>query len=283
MYYFVLNSNSGSYSHQLEEKIKAAATKILAQPFKVIYTKKSDELFLPDLPHGLQTGDTLIAVGGDGTLNNCLNYLYLNKLTEQVNLAIIPRGTGNNMLKALNLSKNITKCLHIIKNGKTERLQFGTINGRQTFFNCSIGFSAYILTQRRFKSRNGYVLDILLNLLKYKADQSSVLANGESKAKHYFYGFFINTTHYASILPFLKSNSTDGKIRFFHLGKLSLIKNLLRFARFIIVDKGLKVIESDRFEFQPGPNALLEIDGDVVLPAEKYIIEYAGRVNVIRN
>ena len=283
MYYFVLNSNSGSYSHQLEEKIKAAATKILAQPFKVIYTKKSDELFLPDLPHGLETGDTLIAVGGDGTLNNCLNYLFLNNLTASVKLAIIPRGTGNNMLKALNLSKNIEKCLHIIKNGKSELLQFGTINQRQTFFNCSIGFSAYILTQRRFKSRNGYVLDILLNLLKYKADQSAVSANGETKAKHYFYGFFINTTHYASILPFLKSNSTDGKIRFFHLGKLSLIKNLLRFARFIIVDKGLKVIESDRFEFQPGPNALLEIDGDVVPPAEKYIIEYAGRVNVIRN
>jgi len=282
MYYFVLNPHSGSYSRQLEETLKQAAEKILGQPFQICYTHKVDDLYLPELPAVPTADDTLVAVGGDGTLNNCLNYLYLHKLTEKVKLAIIPRGTGNNMLKALGLSKSISTAMQIIKNNRTELLQFGTINGQRTFFNCSIGFSAYLLTQRRFKSRNGYVLDILINLLKYKADQSTVIANGEKKAKHYFHGFFINTTHYASVIPFLKKNAVDGKIRFFHLGKMSLLKNLARFAGFMINVKGLKVAAAESYEFMPGKNALLEIDGDVVAPVEKYLIEYAGKVKVIR-
>lgn len=54
----------------------------------------------------LNPGDILIIAGGDGTLNLILNGLYKTSLFHTIKVALYPLGTGNDLAKAL----NITKC-----------------------------------------------------------------------------------------------------------------------------------------------------------------------------
>ena len=140
MIYFVLNKFSGAYSEKLEEEILLTSKSIIPNvKANVIYTalfSKIDEFnqYHPDIKsESISDGDIIVAVGGDGTVNICLNFIHLNKLQDRVKLAIIPMGTGNNMLKTLNLSKRIYTSIKIIKNNKTEKLQYGLINDKYTF------------------------------------------------------------------------------------------------------------------------------------------------------
>lgn len=280
MHYLVLNKNSGLFTQSLYKKIEKFAN-IYCKEHLICFTKKSGtESFIPDLPNIPEEGDTLVVIGGDGTVNLCLNYLHKLNLTKKITLAIIPRGTGNNMLLALSLSKSIKKSFEILKMRKYLKLQYGIINNKYAFFNCSIGFSAYILKNRRFKSRNGYILDAIKNF-SYKPDYSVINYNNTELKKAFFHGYFINTTHYASIMPFMKYPAYDKKLRFFHSSKKNILENLNMIIKTIQGQDDIDIVKSQKFLLTPGDNCFLEIDGDIVPSSKKYTIEVAGDIEVI--
>lgn len=249
--------------------------------YLICFTKKSsNRSFIPDLPTIPGEGDTIVVIGGDGTVNLCLNYIHKLNLTKKVTLAIIPRGTGNNMLLALRLSKSIKKSFEILKMRKYLRLQYGIVNKKYAFFNCSIGFSAYVLKNRKFKSRNGYILDVINNF-SYQPDYSVLNYDNSELKKEFFHGYFINTTHYASIMPFMKYPAYDKQLRFFHSSKKNILENLNMIIKTIQDQDNIDIIKSQKFLLTPGNNCYLEIDGDIIPTSKKYIIEVAGDIEVI--
>jgi len=298
MIYYVLNKYSGSYTLKLEIEILLSSKKIM--PYiesKVLYTVFHAEFndykqYLPDIDSNeLKDNDVIVAVGGDGTVNICLNFITINSLNDIVKLAIIPMGTGNNMLKTLNLSKRIFQSIQIIKKGTVENLQYGLINDKYPFFNCSLGFTSFILKNRVFKSRNGYFIDILINFFKFNSTKIKLAEKNENNKvnikyheKQIFTGFFINTKYYASIIPFLNKNSKNGKISFYAIEKKSfrLIIHFL-FNLFTKQFKKLNVISVSEFSLFIPKNIFLEIDGDIIPHYIGYKISYKGLVKVITN
>ncbi len=298
MIYYVLNKYSGSYSVKLEKEILLSSKKIMPDiESKVLYTVFHAEFndykkYLPDIDNNeLKDNDVIVAVGGDGTVNICLNFILINNLNDTVKLAIIPMGTGNNMLKTLNLSKRVFKSIQIIKKGIIENLQYGLINDKYPFFNCSLGFTSFILKNRIFKSRNGYFIDILVNFFKFNSTKIKLAekiennkANIKSHEKQIFTGFFINTKYYASIIPFLNKNSKNGKISFYTIEKKSLLLMILfLFNLFSKQFKKLNVISASEFSLFIPKNIFLEIDGDIIPHSIEYKISYKGLVKVITN
>lgn len=280
MYYLILNKNSGSYSKSLLEKLEHYAEDFFPENYLVCFTKRnSTGLYSPDIPLVPEYGDSIIAVGGDGTVNLCLNYIHKHDLNRKVSLGIIPRGTGNNMLLSLDLSKILKKSFEIIRTGKYQKLQYGLVNKKYAFFNCSIGFSAYVLKNRKFKSRNGYILDVINNF-NYTPKTSTLKYQNTILEKDFFHGYFINTTHYASIMPFMKYQANDKNIRFFHSSKKNILENLNLIVKTIQGQDEVNVIKSPKFLLTPAKECYLEIDGDILPLANKYIIEFAGKVEV---
>jgi diacylglycerol kinase (ATP) len=281
VHYFILNKKSGAFSKLLLEKIRHLADQYFPDDYEVCYTKLCGSgCFTPEINREIKKDDVIVAIGGDGTVNLCLNYIYKHKLENLVSLGIIPRGTGNNMLLSLNLSKYLKKSFEILKIKKYQKLQYGVINKKYAFFNCSIGFSAYVLKNRKFKSRNGYVLDVINNF-SYKPDISTLKHNNQIMEKAFFHGYFLNTTHYASIMPFMKYQCDDGQLRFFHSSKKNMLENVNLIIKTIQGQDEVNVEKAQKFLLTPGNNCFLEMDGDIIPRSGKYLIEVAGKVAVI--
>ncbi|MBQ5691789.1 MAG: acylglycerol kinase family protein, partial [Alistipes sp.] len=63
----------------------------------------------------------IIVVGGDGTLNEVVNGLFIQKQCEpkDVLLAVIAVGTGNDWVRTFGIPRNYTTAIRAIKEGKT--------------------------------------------------------------------------------------------------------------------------------------------------------------------
>ena len=82
---------------------------------KIVETDSADE-FRNQVRRALGEGcATLIAMGGDGTLQLLVNEV----LGQDVQVGVIPAGCGNDFAAALGITKNVEKAVQIIVGGKT--------------------------------------------------------------------------------------------------------------------------------------------------------------------
>jgi diacylglycerol kinase (ATP) len=85
---------------------------------KIVETDSADE-FRNEVRRALREGcATLIAMGGDGTLQLLVNEV----LGQDVQVGVIPAGCGNDFAAALGITKNVEKAVEIIVGGKTRRV-----------------------------------------------------------------------------------------------------------------------------------------------------------------
>jgi len=72
--------------------------------------------------------DTIVAAGGDGTLNAVVSAILENKMETKI--GIIPAGTSNDFAKHLQIDKNFVKAAEIIANGNTIKVDVGKANDK---------------------------------------------------------------------------------------------------------------------------------------------------------
>ncbi len=84
--------------------------------------------------------DVVVAVGGDGTINEVLSGI----INTQAILGIIPAGTGNGFARAIGLPLRIKKACKVLVAGHVKNMDVGTANGRYFLGTAGIGFDALI-------------------------------------------------------------------------------------------------------------------------------------------
>ncbi|MBF0754689.1 diacylglycerol kinase [Jeotgalicoccus nanhaiensis] len=72
--------------------------------------------------------DLIVASGGDGTINEVINGLA--EYDKRPELGIIPMGTVNDFTRALKISNDIDEAVSIILNGRTGKVDLGSMNGK---------------------------------------------------------------------------------------------------------------------------------------------------------
>jgi len=82
--------------------------------------------------------DIVAAVGGDGTLNEVAQSL----VGTDTAMAIVPCGSGNGLARCLHIPLNVDKALHLLKQGRIQRIDTGTVNGRLFLSVAGIGLDA---------------------------------------------------------------------------------------------------------------------------------------------
>lgn len=70
--------------------------------------------------------DLVVAVGGDGTINEVINGLA--GAEKRPKLGIIPAGTTNDFARALQIPRQIEKSVEIITNGYAQKIDIGKVN-----------------------------------------------------------------------------------------------------------------------------------------------------------
>ncbi|MBN1949062.1 MAG: diacylglycerol kinase family lipid kinase [Candidatus Cloacimonetes bacterium] len=125
----------------------------------------------------------LVAVGGDGTVNEVVNGIMLSRREEDVILGIIPEGGGNDFARNFRISGNIEKDLEILKKEVTIPVDVGKIE-EQYFINAlGLGFDAEVAQHAdKIRYLNGlprYLLAVMKALVKLKPHKMEITLNGE--------------------------------------------------------------------------------------------------------
>lgn len=141
--------------------------------------------------------DVVVAVGGDGTVNEVARSL----VHTNTALGIIPCGSGNGLARHLSIPINPVKDLHIIEQCCIERLDYGRINGQPFFCTCGIGFDA-IISQRFAKAGKRGLITYVDNTLKegltYKPERYEISIDGEEKTYEAFLIACANASQYGN-------------------------------------------------------------------------------------
>lgn len=98
--------------------------------------------------------DTVIAMGGDGTINKVLPLV----INTDKTLGIIPCGTANLLAAKLGISANIHKALKTLAKGKTKKIDVMSVNNEPFVLRFGMGYDFDIIakTPQSIKNKFGY-------------------------------------------------------------------------------------------------------------------------------
>lgn len=125
--------------------------------------------------------DAIIVIGGDGTVNEVLPAM----LFSGKPLGIIPAGSGNDFIKALNIPKSVDGAVRVILEGKTRVIDAGRINERYFINGVGIGFDAAV-NRASYEFENAkrgvllYIRALIRTLGKYDPAPLTVTMNNET-------------------------------------------------------------------------------------------------------
>lgn len=133
----------------------------------------------------------IISIGGDGTLNEILNGICSQNCcpTNQITLALIPVGTGNDWGKMFGITSDYYKAVEIIMQNRqllhdicTISYYNGDIQEKRYFLNIAgLGFESVVVRKTNRQKEKGwnfkalYFLNILTSMLFYKNTHAKVM------------------------------------------------------------------------------------------------------------
>jgi YegS/Rv2252/BmrU family lipid kinase len=117
----------------------------------------------------LQNIDIVVAVGGDGTVNETARAL----IHSNVALGVVPCGSGNGLARHLYLPMNPEGALQVISECNIHTLDYGLINDTPFFCTAGVGFDAFLSDKFNKSGRRGllsYIDNALREGLAYEPE-----------------------------------------------------------------------------------------------------------------
>ncbi len=166
--------------------------------------------------------DLLIAVGGDGTVSEVVNGLYLQRGKENGNstkipiLGYIPSGTSNDFASALRIPNDLRKAVKVITEGHCAQIDIGSVN-QQRSFNYILAAGAFTrltyTTPHHLKRLLGvwaYLKDILCELpLISKPFRLRLTIDGQEISGEYVIALIINSPNFAGMRKVVPNSCMD--------------------------------------------------------------------------
>lgn len=269
---FIINPVSGGQETQREKRKLP----------KLIMQSLDAELWLPNIAFTEYAGhatemayqyarmgfDTVVAVGGDGTVNEVARGLR----DTQTALGIIPMGSGNGFARHLNIPIKPQKAIEMINHSEPISVDYGLANGRLFVSTCGTGFDAVVADHFAASNKRGfatYFQNVLKEIFSYQPQTYHLVGDGIDLTHKAFLITFANANQWgyeALIAP--KASVQDGKMDIMlmssHaiLGSASLALRL--FAGSIDDSHFMDTLRAKEITLEREEAAPFHIDGDPV-------------------
>jgi diacylglycerol kinase (ATP) len=157
-----------------------------------------------------KTYESVIAVGGDGTVNEVASAVVGTKAA----LGILPFGSGNGLSRFLNIPMDTAKAIQNINDNNVELIDAGQMNGQWFFNMAGMGFDAHIsqvFAQQTTRGFITYFKSALQEIVSYKSQSYHLEIDGLTYDRDAFMLSFANSSQYgnnAHVSP--KASVQDG-------------------------------------------------------------------------
>jgi len=166
--------------------------------------------------------DYVIAVGGDGTINEVAKAL----IGTDTVLGILPAGSGNGLARSLNIPMNKTKAINIISKGITKQIDYGIVNEHIFLCTCGVGFDAQVSEKSKDKIQRGklmYARNMVSTFYNFKPEKYKIITSSHTLEMDAFLITCANAPQYGNdgyIAPSAKMD--DGQMNIAILKPLSM-------------------------------------------------------------
>ena len=229
--------------------------------------------------------DGILAVGGDGTINEVAQVL----CDTTTPLGVIPCGSGNGLARHLHIPMNIEQALRVINDNIVENVDYCTVNDRPFFCTCGVGFDAQVSYKFANEDTRGlitYVRTTIMEYLHYKAQDYIITIDGQQLHERAFVIACCNAAQYgnnAFMAP--RASMKDGKIDMtvihtFGLGRAAILGARL-FTSTIDRDRHVSIYRGSRITIQRKSDDVMHLDGEpVMMPATLHIACHSSALRV---
>ena len=263
-----------------------------------LYAKNSIEI-AQKIAH---ENDYIIAVGGDGTLNEVVNgvMLYHEEYPSQKlpTIGVLPLGTANDFVKSINHKRGIDELLTLIKNKQHQQIDIGKLQCfdedriskiTRYFINIAdVGFGAHVVHKTNssnslFGANFKYTKAILSTFLSYKPRQLTIQFDDQPKQiSNTLSLIFANGKYFASGLCIAPhAQLSDGNLAITQVGNVSMFDFLFYLGA---LKKGKKISHAEAKYFKAKRIKISSDDKEGAIEADGEFIGYLPlEVDVIPN
>lgn len=263
---FVINPISGGKSkHNFPEKVDKYLDKSKFD-YECLFTEYHGHgslLASKAIKNGV---DILVAVGGDGTINEVASEV---EGTDKL-MGIIPFGSGNGLARSLGIPLGDVQAIKRINMLHVSKIDSGTFNGRKFFNMAGIGFDAQISARFAENVKRGlssYVRIAFSEVTSYRSQNYHLTIDGKEYEHQAFMISVANSSQYgnnAHISPFASLN--DGLLDICILRPFPLYKfpavALRMFRRNAHKSNYLDIIQGSKIIIKRECDAAVHLDGD---------------------
>jgi len=265
----ILNGHS-VHVEQAKTHIAHIASEFGAEA-EVIVTKRGDDISSLAARALAERRRTVVAGGGDGTVNAVAGKL----AGTATALGVIPMGTLNHFAKDIGLPLNIDAAVRNLFTGKIAHVDVGEVNGRVFVNNSGVGFYPHFVRQREQLERRGHVKRVAFVLalrsivrryfrlrIKLHMDQIAAL-------EHVTPFLFVGNNRYHTCGPEIGTRSTLNSGQLWvctapRRGRRNIVGIALRTLTGDDADQTLNAFETEEMWVEPGTARVnVSTDGEV--------------------
>ncbi len=137
----------------------------------------------------------IIVIGGDGTLNEVVNGLFIQKAVEpcEILLAVIAVGTGNDWVRTFGIPQHYSEAIRAIREERSFLQDVGTVTYTESHYTqtrymanvAGLGFDAHVIStfnhlkMKGYKGGWMYLYSILKSYFRYKSSGARIWVDDE--------------------------------------------------------------------------------------------------------
>lgn len=194
---FIINPISGTgHKETVEDAIRTHIDATLFVPV-IRYTEYAGHAAEIARKEAALGTDIVVAVGGDGTVNEVARSLVNSKTA----LAVVPCGSGNGLARHLRIPMDTVEAMMLINECFIQSIDYGTINGDAFFCTCGVGFDAFISMKFAEAGKRGvatYVEKTIQDGFTYKPERYKVEIDGDATVYEAFLIACANASQYGN-------------------------------------------------------------------------------------
>lgn len=220
--------------------------------------------------------DIVVAVGGDGTVNEVGRAL----VHSNTALGIIPAGSGNGLARHLLIPMKIKGAIQVLNDCEITDLDYGIINEHPFFCTCGVGFDAFISEKFAEAGKRGpitYLENILKEGLKYEPETYEIEAENGTIKKKAFLISCANASQYgnnAYIAP--QASMSDGMIDVIIMEPFDALEasqiSIEMFNKTLNKNNKIKTFRSKEIKIYRKAPGVIHYDGDPVETGKEIVV-----------